>query len=85
MEKLIIFDALKLNVMKTSKIFVFGFLLFFLILSDKYAFAGTGGPSDGQVMLLVILAVLTAVFGILYFFPILVHRVRDLWKRFHHC
>jgi hypothetical protein len=71
--------------MKTNKIFLFGFLLSFFILLDQHAFAGTGGPNDGQVMVLVILAVLSAIFGILYFFPRLVNRIKDFWKRFHHC
>jgi hypothetical protein len=36
-------------------------------------------------MVLVILAILLCILGILYFFPLLIHRVHDLWKRFHHC
>jgi hypothetical protein len=75
----------KPGTMKTNKIFLFGFLISFFILLDKRVFAGTGGPNDGQVMLLVILAVLSAILGILYFFPRLVHLIRDLWKKYHHC
>jgi hypothetical protein len=71
--------------MKTSKIFIFGFLFSFFILLDQHAFAGTGGPNDGQVMLLVILAVLSVIFGILYFSPFLVHWIRELWKKYHQC
>jgi hypothetical protein len=76
---------LKPDVMKIKKIFLFGFLLSFFILLDKHAFAGTGGPNDGQVMLLVILAVLLAIFAILYFPPLLVNGIRNLWKKYHHC
>ncbi len=75
----------KPDIMKTKKIFLFGFLILFFILLDKHAFAGTGGPNDGQVMVLVILAILSVILGILYFFPLLIHRVHDLWKRFYHC
>ena len=75
----------KPDIMKTNKIFLIGFLLSLFILLNKQAFAGTGGPNDGQVMLLVIVAALSSVFGILYFSPLLVHWIKDLWKRFHHC
>jgi hypothetical protein len=71
--------------MKTNKIFFSGFLFSIFILFNKYAFAGTGGARDGQIMLLVILGILTLIFGILYFSPLLVHWIRDLWKKFHHC
>ncbi|HZX61922.1 MAG TPA: hypothetical protein VFE66_01835 [Bacteroidales bacterium] len=71
--------------MKKKKIFLFGLLLMLFNLLCGQAFAGTGGANDGQVMLLAILAVLSAIFGILYFFPRLVNRIKDLWKRFHHC
>jgi len=76
---------LKPDIMNTKKIFLFRFLILFFILLDKHSFAGTGGPNDGQVMVLVILAILLCILGILYFFPLLIHRVHDLWKRFHHC
>jgi type III secretory pathway component EscU len=71
--------------MKTSKIFLLGFLFLFFILFDNQAFAGTGGANDGQVMLLAILAVLLVILGILYFFPFLVHLIRDFWNKYHHC
>ncbi len=71
--------------MKANKIFLFGILLSLFILVDKHAIAGTGGPNDGQVMLLVILAVLSSIFGILYFSPLLVHWIRDLWNKYRHC
>lgn len=71
--------------MKKKKIFLFGLLITLFNLLCGQAFAGTGGANDGQVMLLAILAVLSAIFGILYFFPRLVNRIKDLWKRFHHC
>jgi hypothetical protein len=36
-------------------------------------------------MLLAILAFLFVVFGILNFFPWLVHQIRNLWNRYRHC
>ena len=71
--------------MKKKKIFLYGLLLTLFNLLCLQAFAGTGGANDGQVMVLVILAILLCILGILYFFPLLIHRVHDLWKRFHHC
>jgi sterol desaturase/sphingolipid hydroxylase (fatty acid hydroxylase superfamily) len=71
--------------MKIKKIFLFGLLLTLFNLLCGQAFAGTGGANDGQVMLLAILAVLLVIFGILYFFPRIVHRIRDLWNKYHHC
>jgi len=71
--------------MKIKKIFQFGVLISFFILVDNHAFAGTGGANDGQVMLLAILSVLLVILGILFFFPILIHRIRDLWNKYHHC
>ncbi len=71
--------------MKKKKIFLYGLLLTLLNLLCLQVFAGTGGANDGQVMLLAILSVLLVIFGILTFFPLLVHRIRDLWKKYHHC
>ena len=71
--------------MKANKVWIIGLLITLFNLLCGQAFAGTGGANDGQVMLLAILAVLSAIFGILYFFPRLVNRIKDLWKRFHHC
>jgi len=71
--------------MKKKKIFLYGLLLTLLNLLCLQVFAGTGGANDGQVMVLVILAILLCILGILYFFPLLIHRVHDLWKKFHHC
>jgi len=71
--------------MKADKIFIFCLLLLIFILSSGQAFAGTGNANDGQVMLLAILAFLFVVFGILNFFPWLVHQIRNLWNRYRHC
>ena len=74
-----------MDVMKKHKIFLFGIFLTLFTFFCGQAFAGTGGANDGQVMLLAILAVLSVILGILYFFPILVHKIRDLWNKYHHC
>jgi hypothetical protein len=29
--------------------------------------------------------VLLIIFGILYFFPFLVHRIKDFWNKYHQC
>lgn len=84
-KKLIIFDAHKHHTMKANKILIFGLPITLFNLMGGQAFAGTGGANDGQVMLLVILAVLSVILGMLYFFPFLVHRIRDLWNKYHHC
>jgi len=75
----------KPDVMKIKKILIFGLLFIVCNLIADKVFAGTGGANDGQVMLLAILAVLLVILGILYFFPFLVHRIRDLWNKYHHC
>jgi hypothetical protein len=71
--------------MKTKKAFLFSlfFALFFFLCGQT--FAGTGGARDGQLMLIVILAVLSGIVGILFFFPILFHRIKNLWNKYHHC
>lgn len=71
--------------MKINKILIFGLLFTVCNLIADKAVAGTGGANDGQVMLLAILAVLLVILGILFFFPIIIHRIRDLWNKFHHC
>jgi hypothetical protein len=71
--------------MKIKKILIFGLCFTVCNLIADKAFSGTGGANDGQVMLLAILTVLVVILGILSFFPILVHRIRDLWKKLHHC
>ncbi len=71
--------------MKKKKVLLFGLLVTLFNLTGGQVFAGTGGANDGLVMLLAILAVLSAVFGILYFSPLLVHWIKDLWKKYHHC
>jgi len=71
--------------MKANKMLITCLLILMLNLYGGQAFAGTGGPSDGQVMLLAILAVLTVIFGLLIISPWLVQQIRDLWKRYHHC
>jgi quinol-cytochrome oxidoreductase complex cytochrome b subunit len=71
--------------MKAIKIFFFVLLLLLFSLTGLEAFAGTGGPNDGQIMLLAILVLLSLILGILYFFPLLVVQIRKLWSKFHHC
>jgi len=71
--------------MKANKVWIIGLLITLFNLLCGQAFAGTGGANDGQVMVLVILAVLLVIFGILYFSPRIVHRIRDLWNKYHHC
>jgi hypothetical protein len=71
--------------MKTTRIFPFGSILIALLLLNAQAFAGTGGPSDGQIMVLAVLALLSVIFAVLYFPPLLFHWIRDIWKKYHHC
>jgi hypothetical protein len=71
--------------MKTNKIFLFGlFFLFFNLLSD-IAFAATGNARDGQLFFLFLITLLLLLLGIQALVPILVHWIRDQWKRVHHC
>ncbi len=84
-KKLFIFEAVKYHAMKIKKILIFGLLFTICNLIADTVFAGTGGANDGQVMLLAILVVLLIIFGILYFFPFLVHRIKDFWNKYHQC
>jgi hypothetical protein len=76
---------LKPDIMKANKFHLFGFLLMFFNLLGEYAFAGTGGARDGQLVLMILLGSLLLILGILYSVPILIHRIRDLWRKLHGC
>jgi sterol desaturase/sphingolipid hydroxylase (fatty acid hydroxylase superfamily) len=71
--------------MKINKIPLAILLLLCVNLIGEKAFAGTGGPNDGQIMLVAILALLSIILCILYFSPRLVHWISELWKKHHHC
>jgi hypothetical protein len=72
--------------MKKNHNFRVGLILaFFNVALCGTAFAATGSANDGQFLLLTIMTVLSVIAGILYFFPKLVHKIGDLWKKYHHC
>jgi len=71
--------------MKTNRFLLFGFLLVFFTLLGEYAFAATGDASDGQLFFLIILGSLLLILGIQYSIPILIHQIRDLWRKLHGC
>jgi len=74
----------KPDIMKTNKIFLFGLFFLFFNLLGKFAFAATGNARDGLQFFLLLLGLLSLMLLLDHFFPILIHRIRDLWKRTHH-
>jgi hypothetical protein len=84
-KRFIIFGVINPDAMKTKKIqFVCFFFSFFFLLCEQ-TFAGTGGAKDGQLMLIVIAAVLSGIVGILFLFPFLFHQIKNIWNKLHHC
>ncbi|MCX6248998.1 MAG: hypothetical protein NTW10_14830 [Bacteroidetes bacterium] len=71
--------------MRTKWMFLSGSILIAFLLLCGQAFAGTGGPSDGQIMVLAILALLSLILSVLYFPPLLFHWIKDMWKKYRHC